>query len=125
MAAAVNVLVDSTVLIDALRGVDGALALVGQAGVAASELSRVEVGRGLRSGERTRFAKLAGIVRWIAVDEQIASRAAELGRAHRRGTPGIGTIDLVIAATAICHGLRLATHNVRHFPMFPEIVPPY
>jgi len=31
----------------------------------------------------------------------------------------------VIAATALEHGLALATLNVRHFPMFEALEPPY
>ena len=31
----------------------------------------------------------------------------------------------VIAATALEHGLDLATLNVRHFPMFDGLAPPY
>ena len=30
-------------------------------------------------------------------------------------------MDAIIAATAEHHGLRLATLNVKHFPMFPKL----
>ena len=30
-------------------------------------------------------------------------------------------VDAIIAATAEHHGLRLATLNVKHFPMFPKL----
>jgi predicted nucleic acid-binding protein len=33
--------------------------------------------------------------------------------------------DLVIGATALELGLPLASLNVRHFPMFPRLKPPY
>jgi predicted nucleic acid-binding protein len=33
--------------------------------------------------------------------------------------------DLVIAATALELGAMLATANVRHFPMFAGLTPPY
>ena len=51
--------------------------------------------------------------------------AGELGRACRRSHHGIGTVDLVIAATVQELGLELATGNVKHFPMFPGLRPPY
>ena len=34
---------------------------------------------------------------------------------------GIDIPDAIIAATAEHHGLRLATLNVKHFPMFPKL----
>ncbi len=34
---------------------------------------------------------------------------------------GLDDIDALIAATAEHHGLRLATLNVKHFPMFPKL----
>ena len=57
--------------------------------------------------------------------EEIARRAGELGRRWDRHRPGIALADLVIAATAEHLGAELATTNVRHFPMFPELAPPY
>ncbi len=47
------------------------------------------------------------------------------GRRHRRRHVGIGVADLMIAATAQHSGLKLATTNVRHFPMFRGLKPPY
>ena len=43
--------------------------------------------------------------------------------AHLRGTPEAR--DWLIAATADIRGLSLATLNVRHFPMFEGIQPPF
>ena len=37
----------------------------------------------------------------------------------------MATADLVIAASALELGLDLATLNVRHFPMFEGLRPPY
>jgi predicted nucleic acid-binding protein len=34
---------------------------------------------------------------------------------------GLDDVDAIIAATAEHHGLRLATLNVKHFPMFPKL----
>lgn len=46
-------------------------------------------------------------------------------RHHRRAHSGIGLGDYLIAATAEINGLELATLNVRHFPMFPDLRPPF
>ena len=92
---------------------------------AAAEITRVEVLRGVRSGERRLTERLLGSLRWIPLDEPIARRAGDLGRRWRASYRTLPTADLVIAATAIEHGLDLATLNVRHFPMFEMLVPPY
>ena len=66
-----------------------------------------------------------GAVAWIGVDETIARRAGELGRAWRRSHQGIATADLIIAATSAEHGHQLAALNVKQFPMIPGLRPPY
>jgi predicted nucleic acid-binding protein len=120
-------LLDSTVLVDHLRGSDAARAyLAGLTDVpSCSELTRVEVLRGLRTGERRVAERLLAMLRWVPVDEPIARRAGELGRRYRRSHRTISTADLVIAASAEIVGGDLATTNVRHFPMFEELQPPY
>ena len=122
-----GVLLDSTIVIDLLRGHRPALEFVGGLDQvpAASEITRVEVLRGVRSGERRKTGRLLGTLAWIALDEPIARRAGELGRRWWASHRGVATADLVIAATAIEHDLGLATLNVRHFPMFEKLTPPY
>jgi len=46
-------------------------------------------------------------------------------RTWRRSHSGIGTSDYLIAATALELGMDLATLNVRHYPMFPDLTPPF
>jgi predicted nucleic acid-binding protein len=123
----VSVLLDSSVLVDVLRGHQPALRFVRALDQIpfCSEITRVEIVRGLRSGERSRASRLLRSLRWAAVDEAIAQRAGELGRVHRRSHVGLATADLIIGATAKELGLDLATCNVRHFPMFKDLQPPY
>ena len=122
-----GVLFDTTIVIDLLRGHPPAHSYVLRldAVPAASEITRVEVLRGVRSGERRMTERLLATFRWIAVDESVARRAGELGRRWRASHRGLATADLVIAATALEHDLDLATMNVRHFPMFEALKPPY
>jgi predicted nucleic acid-binding protein len=123
----VAVLVDTSVLIDLLRGHPAArdyLRALDQLPLV-SEVTRVEILRGVRPAEREATERLFGALRWVEVDEQIARRAGELGRRWDRHRPGIALADLVIAASAEHLGAELATMNVRHFPMFPELPPPY
>lgn len=120
-------LVDTTVVVDLLRGVPAARDfLVGlDRRLLASELTRIEILRGLRSGERDAAELAFRAFRWVPVDEAIARRAGELGRRWRASHAGIGVVDLVIAATALELDAELATSNVRHYPMFPDLQPPY
>jgi predicted nucleic acid-binding protein len=122
-----GVLLDTTVVIDLLRGHRPAHGFVlGLKGVpAASEITRVEVLRGVRSGERRLTERLLATFHWLPVDEPVARRAGDLGRRWRASHQGLATADLVIAATAVEHGLDLATLNVRHFPMFEGLEAPY
>ena len=119
--------IDTTVPIDLLRGSEAAIAWIDSLDrrLVASEVTRVELLRGLRSHERGAAERLFAGLRWVGVTEPIARRAGELGRTWRRGHPGIATIDLIIAATVLELGGELATANVRHFPMFPDLEPPY
>jgi predicted nucleic acid-binding protein len=123
----VSALLDTTVLIDLLRGSPAAREyLQGLSSVpTCSELTRIEVWRGLRSGERAGAEQLFGKLRWRSLDESVARRAGELGRRWRRSHPGVSVADLAIAATAELLALPLATTNVRHFPMFERLRPAY
>lgn len=122
-----SVVLDTTVLIDILRAHRPALAYVAalEAAPSCSEVTRIEVVMGLRSEERRRAERLFAAIAWMAIDEAIARRAGELGRRWRKSHPGIGVADLAVAATAEELGGTLATANVRHFPMFPHLEPPY
>jgi predicted nucleic acid-binding protein len=123
----VSVLCDTSVIIDVLRGFPPAVAWARSLSEppTCSEVTRVEVVRGLRTDERRATERLFGAITWIGLDEAIARRAGELGRTWRRSHQGIATADLIIAATAAEHGHELATLNVKHFPMVPGLRSPY
>ena len=123
-----SALVDTSVLIDHLRGHEPAARLLEEeraAGVLhASEITRLEVLAGTRSAEDQTRSLLSTLI-WHPVDAEVAEEAGVLGR---RWLPSHNTVDgadLAIAATAILIGGRLLTMNVRHFPMFPDLRPPY
>jgi predicted nucleic acid-binding protein len=123
----VSIVFDTSILIDVLRGDAAALGYV--RGVndvpICSEVTRIEVARGLRSGERTSAEQLFRTLHWVPLDEPIARRAGELGRRWDRHRPGISLADLVVAATAEQVDAELATANLRHFPMFEDLQAPY
>ena len=122
-----SIIFDTSILIDVLRGDTAALGYVRRVTDVpiCSEVTRVEVSRGLRSRERTMAEELFRTLHWVSVDEPIARRAGELGRRWDRHKPGISLADLVIAATAEHVDAELATANVRHFPMFEDLRAPY
>ena len=121
-------IVDSTVLIDASRNRQPALRFLEVAATAgalwSSVLVRSELWVGSRPGEDDRIADLIDRIAWHDVTLSIADRAGRIGNPYRL-THHIGVVDLVIAATAIELGGAVATLNVRDFPMFPGLQPPY
>ena len=118
---------DTSVLIDLLRQLPAAREyMLSMPQIpTCSEITRVEVLQGLRSPERRAAEALFETLSWADIDERIARRAGELGRRWRRSHPGLAVADLVIAGTALELGQSLATLNVRHFPMFARLKPPY
>lgn len=122
----VRYVIDSTVLVDHLRGHEGATSWLAalDAVPLCSEVSRTEVLVGVRSDERRAVETLFSSIDWVPVDEAVARRAGELGRRFR-ASHRLGAADLLIAATVEEHRAALATSNVRHFPMFPGLAPPY
>ncbi len=112
-------LLDTSVLIDYLRGRPDAVNLVHSLTElpTSSEVCRVELLQGLRANEEQDAAELIAAIDWIPVVEPVAARAGELGRRWRRSHSGIGVADLIIAASAELTDATLLTLNVKHFPM--------
>lgn len=129
MAAQAVILVDTDVLIAHLRGIETArdwLRLARLEGpLAVSVVSIAELTGGMRSPERHEVWSLFRSLRSEPVTEFAARRAGELMRQYRRSHSSIGIADYLIAATVETRGLRLATLNVRHFPMFEGLTPPF
>lgn len=124
------ILVDSDILIAHLRGIDEARQWLLRARrdtgrLAISAICVAEVAGGMRSGERREVTRLLASLEVFAVSRQIGWRAAEYMRQFRRSHSGIGLGDYLIAATADIEGLELATLNVKHFPMFDGLGPPF
>ena len=122
-------LFDTTILISHLRGDPRATQLISVAAKAgsaiASVLSRTELEGGMRSTERASVARLFSGLDLEPVSDAIATRGGEHLRRFRRSHSGIDVVDYLIAATAEHLGAELMTLNVRHFPMFPDLRPPF
>ncbi len=117
---------DTTVLVDHLRGkVEATAWLLGLDEVPlCSEVSRAEVLVGVRTTERRTVEVLFDTVDWVPVNEAVARRAGDLGRRYRR-SHHLGIADLLVAATVQEHKGRLATSNLKHYPMFARLARPY
>lgn len=84
-----------------------------------SVITRYEVLRGLFAKEATRqlvtFDQLCGASHVLPVTDVIVVQAARIyADLHQRGEL-ISDADILIAATAITHGLVVATNNEAHF----------
>lgn len=124
-----SALVDTSILIDCLRGDTGAADLLERqrsVGVLhASEITRLEVLAGMRPSEEEQTRSLLSALVWHPVDDEVAEEAGALGRRWLPSHTAIDGADLAIAATALLTGLELLTLNVRHFPMFADLRRPY
>jgi predicted nucleic acid-binding protein len=120
-------LLDTSVLVPILRKNEAALAWFEESvdDPRMSVISLTELYLGVRRQREERdLTELEQRVRPLPVDRDIAVRAGvfvrRYGPSHSVEIP-----DAIIAATAEHHGLRLATLNVKHFPMFPKLKPAY
>lgn len=124
-----SALVDTSVLIDYLRGDQGAAEVLererAEAPLHASEITRLEVLAGMRPAEKDATESLLSTLLWHPVDAQVAETAGALGRKWLASHHSIDGADLAIAATTNLNQLRLLTRNVRHFPMFDGLKSPY
>lgn len=123
-------LVDTSVLIDHLRGLVPAVDRLKAALDAGDELwsvtvVRAEILAGARPPEEGPIARLFGLIRWLDVTPELADAAGRLAATYLRSHPGVDTVDYLIAAGSEHLGAELLTLNVRHFPMIPGLQPAY
>lgn len=125
-----TVVIDTSVLIDHLRGDERAhvaleRARVSHTQLSASVLTKVEVLAGMRPSELDITRRLLDSLVWLEVDDDLAERAGALANQYLRSHPGIEAVDYVIAATVQRSGASLLTTNRKHFPMFSSLRAPY
>lgn len=125
-----KVLLDTSVLIDHLRGSKKATQFLSEAVTRRDELCsvtivRTEVFAGMRQKEERTTRALLSQIQWVDVDIELADAAGDLARKFLKSHPGVDTVDYILAAAA--NGLKadLATTNVKQFPMIPDLKKPY
>lgn len=115
------VLLDTTVLIDILRGrpvLDRLRVLRSRADVVAtSDVNVEEVIRGLHPAEQTSADDLFDGLLVVTINRAVGERAGAWRRDYARRGTTLSQADCLIAAAAAGVGGRLATGNPRHFPM--------
>jgi predicted nucleic acid-binding protein len=121
-ADSVPVLLDTTVLIDILRGrpstIERLRALRRRQGVPYSTAINVEeIHRGLRTEERAAADQLFDGLRIVAIDRAHGELAGRWRRDHAAAGVTLAQADCLIAAAAVSIRMPLATGNPRHFPM--------
>ena len=120
-------LLDTSILVDFMRGKTEAISFVESLGRAAS-LSVVSVAElftgAKRQTEEREIRDLVGDLQVFVVSQPIAERAGAHVK-HFAASHSLALPDALIAATAEHHGLALATLNVKHFPMFKKLRAPY
>jgi predicted nucleic acid-binding protein len=112
---------DSTVLIDFLRGrpAVGRVAALREAGdvPATTAINVDEIVRGLRAGEEQAARSLFEGLVVLRTGRTAGWQAGEWRRAHAARGVTLYQADCLVAATAWTHGATLVTGNPKDFPM--------
>jgi len=116
-----ELLLDTTVLIDALRGRDAAKRLRGMRGEGSPPyvcaINVEEVWRGARPSEEEAVSRLLGALRIAPLGRTEGERAGRWRSQFGAGGTTLSQADCLIAAAALGVGARLATGNPRDFPI--------
>jgi predicted nucleic acid-binding protein len=122
-----RLLFDTDVLVDYLRGTAAAVDYLEARSeiLMTSAVSVAELFAGVREGkERAALQTFIAAFEVVPVDRSIAIKGGLYRRDFQR-SHGLGLADAIIAATADVTNAELVTLNVKHFPMRPNLAPPY
>jgi len=120
-----NYLLDTTVIIDYLRGRKEKVALLKKLVSEGSLLSCclvniIEIYAGMQKGEREVTEEFLDSLEYYDVTREIAKEAGEYKRVFQKKGTTLSLPDVIIAAVAISNNLILLTDNPKHYPM-PEV----
>ncbi len=116
-------LLDTCILIDLLRKERHAINFVSALDEQphACPVTSMELLAGARSQrEETEIDELLGTFLMVSLGPDCFRRAGSWLR-HFQASHSLDVPHALIAATAETHGLKLATLNTKHFPMFPKL----
>lgn len=122
-----GMLVDTDVLIDFLRGDDGAVSFIYENSphIILSPIVIAELYAGVKGDvELSVLNSFISFFRVVPIDSEIAKAGGlykrDFGRSH-----GVGLADALLAATAERENAELKTLNVKHYPMIRNLKPAY
>jgi len=122
-----NLLIDSDVLIDYLRGYPAAVSYL--EGLIERQIVSVitvaELYTGIREGaERQALEELLRNFEIISVSQNVAVIGGLFRRTYLK-SHNVGIADAIIATTAETEQAIVVTLNKKHFPMFSNVIAPY
>ena len=120
-----NYLLDTTVIIDCLRGRKGVVDFLTQLASEGSTcgccaINVTEVYAGMRETERQVTKKFLDSLEYYEVTRNLAGLAGEYKREYAGKGITLSLSDVIIAAVTISNNLILVTDNLRNYPM-PEL----
>lgn len=127
MTIGAKVIVDTDVIIDCLRGRDEAVAFISarRSQIILSAITVAELYAGVKGAAEERILEtLLSRLPVVPVTADIAKAGGLMKRDYGK-LHGVGIADAILAATAQAEGAKLATLNVKHYPMFPDLRPAY
>jgi len=117
----VPVLLDTTVLLDALRGRRAAARVLALRSVGdvpwICAINVEEVSRGIRTGEEPTVQRLLEALRVVPLGREEGERAGAWRRAYAARGVTLAQADCLVAAAAVSVNARLATGNPSDYPM--------
>lgn len=118
-------LLDTSVLVRCLRGVDTSIELTRtlseQGDLYVSALSLLEVLAEANAREEKRTLEFLAPFLHVALNDEIAERAARLARPGAPNQAVLNLPEAIVAATALRHGLTLVTYSGGAFGNVPEL----
>lgn len=115
-----NVIIDTDVAIDYLRGIQYAQELIlplwERNTAYLSVLSLYELQAGMRENEKEDTANFINACNIEMVTQDIAVKAGEFYRHYRKNGTTLDSIDCLISATAMIKKYKVATRSVKHYP---------
>ena len=118
-----NILIDTDIVIDFLRGDKRAISHFKAESelIYFSAITVAEIYSGIKDKkEEAEVERLFSIFPVIAATNEIAREAGKLVKQYRPSH----SVE-IIAATSLVSGSQLHTLNVKHYPMFKGLKPPY